>query len=348
MQEYKFQNSLTDTFSISNRRYIGSKTKLLNFIKEQVDSEIGKVSSFLDIFSGTGVVGNHFNTSSCKVFSNDLLYSNYLTNYAFLSDESFDKKKIDEILSELNSIKTYDNYFSDAFGEKFFSYKSAKKIGSIREKIDELKSELNFREETILITSLIYAIDKIANTCGHYEAFRIDAKFKDDFSLKHLNIFHNKNSNNQIFNQDANKLIQKLDEKIDVIYADPPYNSRQYIASYHLIENLAKWQKPEVEGKASKMVDRANYNSKYCYKNAIDAFKELISNANANYFILSYSDMGDKGNDRSNARMKDSDIIDIMQTLGTLSIKEMNHQPFSTGKSKIQNHKERLFICKLY
>ena len=48
-----------------------------------------------------------------------------------------------------------------------------------------------------------------------------------------------------------------------------------------------------------------------------------------------------------------SQIIDLNNTgdvliiAGDLVIKEMEHQPFSTGKSKINDHKELLFICEL-
>ncbi|MBU4457771.1 MAG: DNA adenine methylase, partial [Candidatus Omnitrophica bacterium] len=39
--------------------------------------------------------------------------------------------------------------------------------------------------------------------------------------------------------------------KCDVAYIDPPYNARQYINFYHVLENLAKWEKPvEFEGKS--------------------------------------------------------------------------------------------------
>ncbi len=114
-----------------------------------------------------------------------------------------------------------------------------------------------------------------------------------------------------------------------------------------MIENLARWEKPDVEGKVSKMKNRKELNSKYCSKTAIETFEELISNVKAKYFILSYSNMGIKGNDRSNARMSEEDIKKVMENQGELIIKEMNHQPFSTGKSKIDNHKEFLFICKL-
>ena len=34
---------------------------------------------------------------------------------------------------------------------------------------------------------------------------------------------------------------------------DPPYNSRQYCDAYHLLENVARWEKPDVYGVAKKM-----------------------------------------------------------------------------------------------
>lgn len=343
------KNTPYDKFFMSNRRYMGSKTKLLPFIEDSIKEVIGEYSSFVDIFSGTGVVGNHFNKKNVKVISNDLLYSNYISNYAFLSNESYDYNKLDFLLIEFNNLQGKENYFSRHFGNKFFSSDVAKKIGSIRENIEELysKFEINFRERAILITSLIYASDKIANTCGHYDAYRDNAEFKDKLILKHLDIFHQNNSENEIYNQDSNTLFEKLDYRVDIVYADPPYNSRQYSSLYHLVENLARWEKPEVEGKASKMKNRKKLNSKYCSKTAIETLNDLISNIKAKYFILSYSDMGAKGNDRSNARMSDVDIIKLMRQKGKLVIKEMPHQAFSAGKSQIDNHRERLFICEL-
>ena len=251
-------------------------------------------------------------------------------------------------MKEYNQLKGRENYFSKHFGDKFFSKLIAKKIGTIRENIEKSykNSEINFREKAILITSLIYASDKIANTCGHYDAYRENADFNNNLILKQLDIFHDKNQNNILFNQDSNTLFESLSGGVDIVYADPPYNSRQYSSLYHLIENLAKWEKPDVEGKASKMRNRKELNSKYCNKTAIEAFEDLLSSVKAKYFILSYSNMGTKGNDRSNARMSEEDIIRVMKNKGELIIKEMCHQPFSAGKSIISNHKELLFICK--
>jgi len=344
-----FKDKPFDTFQIHNRRYMGSKKKLLNFIEKSIQEQIGEYKSFLDIFSGTGVVGHHFNNDSSNIFTNDLLYSNYISNNAFLSEEEFDYNKIDNLICEFNSLKGKENYFSKNYGNKFFSMEVSKKIGSIREKIEKLykNEKLNLKEKSILITSLMYASDKIANTCGHYDAYREKCDFKEGFILKHLDIFHNKNIGNKCFNSDANNLFENIENQLDIVYADPPYNSRQYSSSYHLLENLARWNKPETEGKTSKMINRKKLNSNYCYKNAINSFEKLVNTVNAKYFILSYSNMGIKGNERSNAKMEDKDIIRILEKKGDLIIKSENHSVFSTGKSNINNHKERLFICKL-
>jgi adenine-specific DNA-methyltransferase len=71
----------------------------------------------------------------------------------------------------------------------------------------------------------------------------------------------------------------------DLVYIDPPYNSRQYCDAYHLLENVATWSKPAVYGTARKM-DRTSLKSKYCSKNAPKEFEDLISNINAKYILV--------------------------------------------------------------
>ena len=92
-------------------------------------------------------------------------------------------------------------------------------------------------------------------------------------------------------------------------------------------------------------MDRSNLKSSYCNKNAIIAFEDLIKNISAKYILLSYNNMSDKGNDRSNARMKDCDIIRILNGKGDVKIFEQEYKAFSTGKSDIKDNKERLFLC---
>ena len=58
---------------------------------------------------------------------------------------------------------------------------------------------------------------------------------------------------------DSNELVKNIEA--DLVYIDPPYNSRQYCDAYHLLENVARWEKPEVFGVARKM-DRSTMKSK--------------------------------------------------------------------------------------
>ena len=131
----------------------------------------------------------------------------------------------------------------------------------------------------------------------------------------------------------------------DLVYLDPPYNSRQYCDAYHVLENVARWEKPKVFGVAKKM-DRTALKSAYCTKEATEAFTDLIENINARYILLSYNNMENKGNERSNAKLADEDIMRILQNKGEVLIFEENYKAFTTGKSDIQDNAERLFLCK--
>lgn len=96
------------------------------------------------------------------------------------------------------------------------------------------------------------------------------------------------NNNNMCYNRDTNILINDIEA--DLVYIDPPYNSRQYCDAYHLLENVAKWEKPKVFGVAKKM-DRTNLKSEYCTQRATKTFEELINNIKARYILLSYNNM---------------------------------------------------------
>lgn len=334
--------------SINNRRYIGSKFRMINFIKETMKKEKIEYSSFLDLFGGTGIVGDFFNDQKTKVYVNDLLKSNYISYLAWFGNEKIDKNKIREYIEKYNSLTDLeDNYFSLNFSNTYFSEENCKKIGFIREDIEDnyTNNNLNIRERAILITSLLYAMDKIANTVGHYDAYRKTGDLNKKLELCMLDLKSNTNNkNNKIFNEDSNELVRAL--KADVVYIDPPYNSRQYSDAYHLLENVAMWEKSEVHGVAKKM-ERNGIKSKYCSVSAPLAFKDLIENIDAKYIIVSYNNMGKKGAGRSQAKISDEDILGTLSKKGKVKVYETDFREFNTGKTHIDNHKERLFICKV-
>lgn len=63
---------------INNRRYLGNKYKLLDFILEIVNRECKDVKTVFDVFAGTGSVASAFIDK--KLVTNDILYSNYLSH----------------------------------------------------------------------------------------------------------------------------------------------------------------------------------------------------------------------------------------------------------------------------
>lgn len=334
------------TSFINNRRYLGNKYKLLPFITGVVNDECPNITSIADIFAGTGAVSSDFTDK--VIITNDLMYSNYICNYAWFGAEEYDPQTIIDCVIRYNSLcDLEDNYMTDNFSDTYFSRDDCAKIGYIREDIECLyeNGSINKRERAILITSLLYAMDKIANTCGHYDAYRKGVVFDKTLELYvPLAEVHN-NADNKCYNTDANELVKKI--KSDLVYIDPPYNSRQYCDAYHLLENVARWEKPEVFGVAKKM-DRSSMKSKYCTQSATEAFELLIKDINAKHILLSYNNMAAKGNDRSNAKISDDDILRILNQKGEVKVFSESYKAFTTGKSDIDDNQERLFLCRCF
>lgn len=334
------------TSLINNRRYLGNKYKLLPFITKVVNEECSDINSVADIFAGTGAVSSAFTDK--VLITNDLMYSNYICNYAWFGAEEYDPQTIIDCVIRYNSLcDLEDNYMTDNFADTYFSRDDCAKIGYIREDIEVLykKGDINTRERAILITSLLYAMDKIANTCGHYDAYRKGVEFDKSLELYVPMANRQNNPNNQCFNMDSNELVKNIEA--DLVYIDPPYNSRQYCDAYHLLENVARWEKPEVFGVARKM-DRSTMKSKYCTQSATEAFEQLIGDIMAKYILLSYNNMAEKGNDRSNAKISDQDIMRILEKKGEVKVFSESYKAFTTGKSDIDDNQERLFLCRCF
>ena len=330
-------------FHIQNRRYLGNKFKLVNFINEIVIRMCGSVRSFCDIFAGTGVVGARFNNPQTRIIANDILAANYICLRTFLVTSGLAHQKIARKIAHLNNLHCdADNYFSSHFGGTYFSQANARKIGTIREEIESIAASED--EKNILICSLLYATDKVANTVGHYDAFRKNLDMTQPIQLLIPALSHAPNPNNEVYKEDANELIKKI--ACDVLYIDPPYNSRQYSDAYHLLENLAEWNKPAVTGLAKKM-DRTHIKSTYCRQGAASALADLIRNADCKHILLSYNNTGDSKDGRSNARISDTEIMQILTAKGKVEIFKKNYKAFTTGRSQGANNAERIFYCRV-
>ncbi len=330
---------------INNRRYIGGKTKMLDHIYQAVIDKYGTHKGvFADIFAGTGVVAANFAYKGYPVILNDNLYSNYVVYVAWFKSENIDHQKVNSFMLEMNTVKgenLLDNYFSTVYGNKYFHFNDAKKIGYIRDCLENDKNKFNEREYCYILTSLLYRTDKIANTVGHFESFLNKQPIEKDIILEHLNVLDNVSA--KFYNEDTNQLVRKI--KADIVYIDPPYNARQYVNFYHVLENLARWEKPtEFEGNSMKF-KRNHLKSGYCRSVAPKLFEDLICNIDAKCIIVSYNNTYSAKSISSNNTISEDYIIEVLSQKGKFDIFEFDYKFFNTGKTDLNNHKEKLYTC---
>lgn len=338
------------SFSINNRRYLGSKFRYLGFLQEAVRSlcqpleaeetndktfgktfgkRFGKTADarpvFLDLFGGTGVVAACMN-QDYRVVLNDLLYSNYLVYQAFFAYQKVDLTKINRLLLAYNSLDAREcgeNYYSVNFSDTYLSHKNLRKVGFIRDHVDQLRDtgKVNQREHALLVTSLLYAVDRIANTFGHYDAWIQEGDLNRELVLYFPQLPSLlTNNGNRLYCGDANALLAEQGESLqcEIAYLDPPYNSRQFGDQYHFLENLARNQKPPVEGIGRKM-NRESLKSDYSTAKNPQVLYELISKLDAKYILVSYP-YSRKDHHRSTNKISPLELYTLLTTRGDVSV----------------------------
>lgn len=293
--------------------YIGSKFSILDYIDETINDFAKPENTDLvlcDIFSGTGTVGKYFKKKGYNIISNDIQYYSYITAKHFIENNS--EIKFEKLQSEgiepfeyLNKIEgkkgfIYNNYSlggttGKEFERQYFSDENALKIDAIRQQIEEWKNKekINEYEYNFLIASLIESADRVANTASVYEAFlkKLKTSASKPLELKPIEIvIGNENGKYKVYNEDCNELIKKISG--DILYMDPPYNTRKYDTNYHMLETIALYDNPDIKGKTGVRTETSK-KSKYCIKKEATAtFEELIKNAKFKYILLSYNDEG--------------------------------------------------------
>ena len=319
--------------------YIGSKKKLLPYIEYVILSNIDekKVNTFGDLFAGTGIVGKHFSKKGFTIIANDTEKYSYVINYASL--KSSYTETLQDYINIFNDMKGISgllhNNYSPKVNRLFFTENNTKKADSIRTKIEELHEEkkIDNNEYNFLLASLIQSLDKVANTTSVYGAFL--KKFKKS-ALKPLFILPiHKEEKIKINNIVLCKNILNIDRKIDVIYLDPPYVSRQYGANYCPLNYLVEYdEKIKLRGKTG-LYDY--YKSPFASKsNAKDAFKKMfltLTNICSKIF-LSYNDKG---------ILKPNEIINIMKKYGSIKVYTYSYKKYQAVKSRGGNTEEYIY-----
>ncbi len=297
--------------------YIGSKHSLLPFL-ERVYRKIsdGSETTFCDLFAGTGAVGRHFKKLGMRVIANDAQYYAYVLNRGSLElnhpprftklrkalelpapvDLGDTPRPTAAVFGFLEKLPRRNGFLAQTYaprgGRLYFTQENASKADAIRARLERWQKDglLTKNEYFYLLAALIEGLDDVANTACIYEAYlkRVKARAARPLRMS-LPAISNGVTGCRVFNRDANDLIREIE--CDVLYLDPPYNGRQYASNYHVLETLARNDKPMVKGKTG-MRDglvRSAYSRK---REVTDAFEDLVRNANAKHILLSYNDEG--------------------------------------------------------
>lgn len=332
---------------IQNRRYTGSKYKLMPWIKKLILKHCPEHDSLFDVFGGTGVVTASLLDITKKSIINDFLFSNEVIYEAFFNQEEYDESKLHSFVDKYLSIRASEiseNYVSLNYGDKYFKYDDAKIIGFIREDIEcEYKSHnINRHEYCILLASLLYSFDRCANTVGHYEAYIKGKEIRANFVFGLIEPIKT-NNEIQIFRKDSNELAESI--SADVAFIDPPYNSRQYSRFYHVMETIVKWDKPVLSGTAMKPPEENM--SGYCRNTAPELFEDLISKLKVKYIVVTYNNTYDSKSSSSKNKITLEQIKSILEKRGKTLIFDMDYRRFNAGKTDASNHKEFVFITQV-
>lgn len=279
--------------------YIGSKNKLAPFIISTINNVVSDISSktFCELFAGTGVIGNAFKTQVKKIITNDLEYYSYVLNKNYIENKrKFNFYDLFNYL-ERNQIENNREFIFSQYSENgkagrlYFSEENGKKIDQIRQNIEQLyqSNEIPCEMYYFCLASLLESADKHANTASVYGAYL--KKLKKTAQRKMIlepALFDEADCITEVYNEESNQLIRKISG--DILYLDPPYNSRQYGANYHLLNTIALYDDFIPKGKTGL---REYVKSKYCQKNTVyTAFDDLIQQAEFKYIFISYNNEG--------------------------------------------------------
>jgi len=291
-------------------RFIGSKVNLLEDIKKIVEDNCSNAISFCDIFSGTVSVARFFK-KDFSIISNDLLHFSFVLQKATIENNKTPKfsnlkkngigdpiKFLNEANPKVKNLKSepfiFNNYTPNHNHDRsYFSKENALKIDFIRQTIEDWKNTKLITEYEFyyLLACLIEAVPFVSNIAGTFGAYlkHWDKRALKKIELKYLEIVNNKKENKS-YNEDSNILINQIEG--DILYIDPPYNSRQYLPNYHVLETISKYDNPAIYGKTG-LRPYSEVKSKYCVKSKVlNEFSNLIKNAKFKYIIVSYSSEG--------------------------------------------------------
>ena len=335
-------------------RYIGSKTLLLENIEKIIKKHTtGNETTFCDLFTGTGVVARYFKPFY-EIYTNDILNFSYAIQKATIENNQipqFQKLKLHGILDPFQYLENTavngmgipekdffiaNHYAPSGHCERmYFTAKNARRIDFIRITIESWKQQgwIDEREYYYLLAGLIEGVPYVSNITGTYGAYlkKWDSRALKPFEMVRLEVLDNQRQN-QCFQMDANQLIRMIDGEI--LYLDPPYNTRQYAPNYHMLETISLYDSPVVCG-ITGVRPYQDMKSAFSIRSQVkDAFEDLIAHAKFEHMILSYNTDG---------LLAAEEIANMMRKYGIEQSFRLYSVPYRKYKAKSDKNEKYLY-----
>lgn len=321
-------------------KYLGNKTRLYDFLfsKMNLSERTGQLG--LDLFSGTGSVSYLFKKYGINTISNDLMkFCSYRTSSILLDKSPAKQPKLD---SEVDPGFITEKY-SERANVNIFKEEIAQHIDGARKYLLLNKQNFTKEEYQYYVAQIIESADYRSNIMGSYESFYKNGWRKQclkKWLVEDFELIDNKSTTTHIVkNENSLHLLEHLEQKLDFIYLDPPYNSRQYSSVFHVLETIAEYNSPIVKGKVNKSVDcvakNSNFSSKVKSKEEMKIILERSFNL-TNEVFMSYSNEG--------ILTKDYIMQEFLKHCKEVVVHEYDYRKFKTNSAvKNKTVKEFLF-----
>jgi adenine-specific DNA-methyltransferase len=314
-----FDDLVVDAPQTEGIKYAGSKLKLLPHILQLVN-KVGP-KTVLDGFAGTTRVSQMLAQTGHRVIANDISVWSKIFGTCYLLNPH-PEKHYKPFIDHLNSLPGKDDWFTENYGgepnggssigednlKKPWQKHNTRKLDAIREEIERLS--LSEVEKAVLLTSLIFALDEVDSTLGHFASYLSDwsPRSYNDLRLKVPRLIP-QTEIHAVRQGDIFDLVPKVE--VDLAYFDPPYGSCnekmppsrvRYAAYYHLWTSICLYDKPELFGKARRRADTSDTVANSVFEDfrksgsgrfvVVEAIERLLQMTRARHIILSYSSGG--------------------------------------------------------
>ncbi len=285
-------------------RYIGNKTRLLPFILRTLEKEGIGAGAVHDTFAGTASVSRALKEKGWQVYSSDLLMSSYVFQRAYVVADCAESSLNEKALA-LSRVTPHEGFISTHFspaggvvsaGRMYFTAENAARIDAARAELERWRKSDAVGEDAyfLLLAGIIEGADRVANTAGVYASYmkRWQPNARRAFSVRVAAPVRGRPAVAHLM--DAADAARAIGE-VDLIYIDPPYNSRQYVAYYHIPEILARgWSDgdPAIRGKVGLLAGDEGRSQWSHGRRVQKLFAGLLSESGARHALVSFNSEG--------------------------------------------------------